>query len=132
MTICCAGHPLPLILRSDGSVESAGKPGSLLGIFPDPELSDQAIDLLPGDAVVMFTDGVIEERLNGHVFGREGLVSVLERCAGQSAEDIAETIQKAVLGFGEDAPRDDIAILVGRVSPVRPLDDTTRQARGSP
>ena len=39
LTICCAGHPLPLVLRANGSIERAGVPGTLLGIFADPELN---------------------------------------------------------------------------------------------
>ena len=48
LDVCCGGHPLPLVLRADGSVETAGKPGLLLGVFPEPQLSDQRVDLRPG------------------------------------------------------------------------------------
>src|SRR5439155_9879850 len=61
LTVCSGGHPLPLILRADGSVETAGKPSMLLGVLPEVELSDHAVDLSPGDTIVMFTDGVVEE-----------------------------------------------------------------------
>ena len=38
--ISTGGHPLPLVLRADGSVEPVGAPGTLLGIVPDPNLED--------------------------------------------------------------------------------------------
>ena len=68
LTVCVGGHPLPLVVRSDGAVEAAGSPGSLLGIFPDPQLEDRPVALLPGDALVLFTDGVVEEHEQARVF----------------------------------------------------------------
>jgi len=116
-TICCGGHPLPIVLRADGTVESAGALGTLLGIFPQPELLDRPVDLEPGDALVLFTDGVIEERAPGAVFGRERLESVVRASAGLDANGIAEAIEQAILSFRPDPPRDDIAILVARARP---------------
>jgi PAS domain S-box-containing protein len=117
LTVCCAGHPLPIVLRADGTVEDAGAPGTLLGIFSDPDLTDRAVDLGPGDALVMYTDGVIEERAPGAVFGRERLGAVIRSAAGGDAGAIAEAIERAVLSFRPDPNRDDIAILVVRVKP---------------
>ena len=56
------GHPLPLLLRADGSVEAVGAPGTLLGVLPDPNFEDRSADARPGDALVFYTDGVIEGR----------------------------------------------------------------------
>jgi PAS domain S-box-containing protein len=117
LTVCCAGHPLPILLRADGTLEEAGTPGTLLGIFADPELSDRAVDLGRGDALVLFTDGVIEERAPGAVFGRERLESVVRSSAGLDAGGIAQAIEQAVLSFRPDPTHDDIAILVVRVRP---------------
>ena len=36
-TICCAGHPMPMVVRASGEIEHVGKPGSVLGWVPDPE-----------------------------------------------------------------------------------------------
>ena len=36
--VACGGHPLPLLLRADGTVETVGVPGTLLGVVPDPNL----------------------------------------------------------------------------------------------
>jgi PAS domain S-box-containing protein len=115
LTICCGGHPLPVVLRADGTVLAAGSPGTLLGIFPDPELVDRTVDLGPGDALVLFTDGVIEEHGDGEMFGRDGMTDLLRESVGRKAEEIAEAIEQAVVAFGPAAPRDDIAIVVLRV-----------------
>jgi PAS domain S-box-containing protein len=116
-TVCCAGHPLPILMRAKGNVGVAGTPGTLLGIFPDPQLVDRAVDLGPGDVLVLYTDGVVEEQSNGIVFGRDRLMSLVESCAGLSAFEIAESIERAVLGFRPEPPRDDIALLVLRILP---------------
>lgn len=117
LTVCCAGHPLPLVVRADGSVERGGAPGTLLGIFPDPELTDRVVDLRRGDTMVLFTDGVVEERAPGAVFGLDRLTSVVRSVTGHDADGIAEAIDHAVLAFRPEALRDDIAVLVMRVRP---------------
>ena len=70
------------------------------------------VDLAPGDSIVLFTDGVTEEHGDGEVFGRDRLVSVLQRSAGLSADAIADAVEHAVVEFRADPPRDDLAILV--------------------
>jgi PAS domain S-box-containing protein len=111
-TVCCGGHPLPLVLRRAGSVEPVGRPGSLVGIFADPEFHDRVVDLEPGDAIVMFTDGVTEEHAQGETFGRTALTEVVRRSAGETAEGIATAIERAVVEFRPESLRDDVAILV--------------------
>jgi serine phosphatase RsbU (regulator of sigma subunit) len=98
-------------------VQEAGTPGALLGIFADPDLSDRAVDLGPGDTLVLFTDGVIEERVPGAIFGRERLESIVRSSAGMDAAAMAQAIEQAVLSFRPDPPRDDMAVLVLRVRP---------------
>ena len=62
------GHPLPFVLRADGTVEAVGEPGTLLGVLPDVRLSDTAVRLQRGDVMVLYTDGVTEARGSaGHV-----------------------------------------------------------------
>src|ERR671930_406471 len=62
VTTACAGHPLPLVVRGSGGVEAGAATGMLLGVFPDPALAEQVVELRPGDAYVVFTDGAIDPR----------------------------------------------------------------------
>ena len=117
ITVCCGGHPVPLIVRADGTLEEAGVPGTLLGVFPDVDLRDRASDLGPGDAVVLFTDGVTEEHTGGRIFGEERLARLLTSMAGLSAHAMAEKLERAVEEFASEDPRDDVAIVVLRVLP---------------
>ncbi len=116
LTVCCGGHPPPLLIRSNGTVEEAGTPGTLLGIYEQVQLSDLTVALEPGDAVVFHTDGVTEERLEGHMFGEERLLELLRSSAGMSAAGIADRIERAVLEFKPGPPADDVAVIVLRLT----------------
>jgi serine phosphatase RsbU (regulator of sigma subunit) len=121
MLLACGGHPLPLVLRRSGAVEPVGKLGTLLGADVELVLTDVAVHLAPGDLVVLYTDGVTEVRAGRtEIFGHRDLAELLRRCAGLSADDIAQRIQDAVLEAAGGRPRDDIAILV--VEPSRQSD----------
>jgi sigma-B regulation protein RsbU (phosphoserine phosphatase) len=58
ITLARAGHPIPLVLREDGSLERVESDGGLLGVFPDEVFSDAVVTLEAGDRLVLFTDGV--------------------------------------------------------------------------
>lgn len=116
LTVCSGGHPLPLVLRAGGMVQVGGRSGSLLGVFEDPDLSDEVVDLLPGDALVLYTDGVTDEQQDGQESGGERLQRVLRSCAGLDAEAIADRLETALLEFSPESPRDDMAILILRVA----------------
>jgi PAS domain S-box-containing protein len=115
--VSCGGHPLPYIIRSSGKVLSAECAGNLLGVFPEPELQDYISELEQGDTVVFYTDGVTDEHARDVLFGETHLVPLLEGCAGLDADSVAGRIEEAVLGFREQEPRDDMAILVLRFTP---------------
>jgi PAS domain S-box-containing protein len=117
LTVCAAGHPLPAILRADGTVEFAGTPGTLLGVFTDIELTDTSVDLGPGDALVLFTDGLTDADRTGREFGQKWLTHVLARNVGRSVEEIARSLEREVLGDQNHGLPDDLAILVAKIKP---------------
>ena len=110
-----AGHPPPLLVRPDGTVEEISCPGRALGVFPDAELDDTCMRLMPGETIVFYTDGVTEARdPDGGFFGEERLHRFLGAHAGQHAADLARALKNTVLEFQEGYPRDDLALLVVR------------------
>ena len=112
-----AGHPLPLLVRPDGTVEAVGEPGTLLGVVPDPDFEDRAVSLSPGDALVFYTDGVIETRGIGEPLDEARLAGLVGSCAGRGADAIAAEVERAARDSHGGPPRDDIAVLVLRVAP---------------
>jgi len=115
VTIGRAGHPAPLVLRRDGTVKVEGRPGSLIGVLANPDLSDRVLELGPGDSLVLYTDGVTEARGPDGRFGQARLIALLKRCTGLNAEAIASRIEQEVLGFQIGKLRDDMALMVIRI-----------------
>lgn len=114
--LAVAGHPSPLLRRTDGSITWVRPTGALLGVFDDPELSDVELTLGPGDVLVLYTDGVTEVRDEAGELGEDGLAAAVESADGGTASEIADAIEEAVRGKAPDESRDDIAILVLRVA----------------
>jgi PAS domain S-box-containing protein len=117
ITSTSGGHPVPLILRVDGSIEGASKVGTLIGVLPEPKLVDRSANLSSGDALILYTDGITEARGPEGVYGEERLRKLIRSCAGMDAAAIADRIEHTVLEFQEGNARDDIALLVVRVLP---------------
>jgi serine phosphatase RsbU (regulator of sigma subunit) len=114
--ISVAGHPSPVILRGDGSLQWIRGAGALLGVFDDAALVEDEIRLTAGDMLILYTDGVTEERGARGAFGEEGLAAVLQGAAGATASEVVDRIEGAVLAHGSGEPRDDIAILAVRAT----------------
>ncbi|MGX1880257.1 SpoIIE family protein phosphatase [Streptomyces sp. NPDC055287] len=115
LKVVCAGHPLPLRLRPDGSVEPAAEPQPLLGVMEDLELYEQTVTLDPGDVLLCVTDGVTERREGTRMLGDDGLADVLATCTGLTAGAVAARILRAVERFAAEPASDDMAILAMRV-----------------
>ena len=102
-------------MRPDGAVRAVGAPGTLLGVVPDPSFEDRSVELAPGDALVFYTDGVIEDRGDGGL-EEEQLMELLSGCAGKGADAIAARVEEEAVSSQGGHPRDDIAVLVLRVA----------------
>jgi sigma-B regulation protein RsbU (phosphoserine phosphatase) len=114
---CTAGHPLPLLIDAKGNVTAVGQAGSLVGVLEDIEVFESCVSLAPGDAVVVYTDGVSEGRdPTGDFYGEVRLFEHLAAPPG-SAHDVAANLLAEVIAFQHGAVRDDIAIVALRVPP---------------
>jgi integral membrane sensor domain MASE1/anti-sigma regulatory factor (Ser/Thr protein kinase) len=118
VTVSNGGHPLPLIVRADGEVAEVGAPGTLLGIYSDPRLANHRVEMGPGDALVLFTDGLSERRdaADEHT---ERIWEMLRSAAGADAAGIAESLKRITPTHDEVA--DDVAVLVLRRPTERPV-----------
>jgi integral membrane sensor domain MASE1 len=115
LTISNGGHPLPLLVRADGEVSAVGRPGAgaLLGIMPQPPLGDVQVTLRPGDALILFTDGLVEDPSDPER-GQDWIWELLSRSGSESAEAIVDRLRAAQLERA--GGHDDVAVLVLRRS----------------
>ena len=114
-SLAVAGHPPPLIIRSSGDVEMVPTGGPLLGAVADASFTTSTICLDRHDAVVLYSDGVLDVGRVGEHLSPEGLADML---AGTPVRTAAEVVRR-VLGLVRvrDRPlRDDAAILAFSVS----------------
>lgn len=117
LEVASGGHPLPIIRRATGETEILGEPGTLLGVFADSQSVTVSTEIRPGDAVVLYTDGVTDVR-PPHELTTDSLQEIVERSgAASSASEVAERLGSEVSAILPFAKRnDDIALLVLKVS----------------
>jgi PAS domain S-box-containing protein len=109
-----AGHPPPVLVTASGAAE-VDVTGPLPGALPDPgEWPTARLELEPGQALVLYTDGVTDAAgAGGERFGPERLLATVAGPAA-GAEEIVERIRTALWEFAEGRQRDDVACLVLR------------------
>ncbi len=117
ITLAMGGHPLPYVVGADGSVRQVGRPGSLLGVVRSPAVVDERYDIGPGEALVLYTDGITERHDGDRFFGEGGMEATLAGAGGLSADEIAGRIDDAARRFVAGEPSDDMAVVVVRVPP---------------
>jgi phosphoserine phosphatase RsbU/P len=109
-----AGHEIPLRLNAGGKVtELPYNPGMPIGVMPEFELDEQSLTLVPGDTLLLFTDGMCDCRNpQGQDFGRERLAGVLGVQAGVRAQAACDALIKTLLAYRAGADQDDDVTLV--------------------
>jgi serine phosphatase RsbU (regulator of sigma subunit)/DNA-binding transcriptional regulator YhcF (GntR family) len=112
LTYTNAGHNPPFIVRQDHSCLKLESGGAVLGVFSDGSYEQASIDLLPGDRMVMYTDGITEAAdPHGEEFGDERLISILKKNPAVAASDLRDAIMQSVSQFCRDDFGDDATLL---------------------
>ncbi|MBN1527822.1 MAG: SpoIIE family protein phosphatase [Thermoleophilaceae bacterium] len=108
------GHPPPLVVGVDGSVEQLGTVSSLpLGLWErERRFSRSQRRLEAGERLVLHSDGVSARRTAGGLFGIDGIRRALAAARGPSATAAARSIQEAVMSAAEDPLQDDAVAVV--------------------
>jgi serine phosphatase RsbU (regulator of sigma subunit) len=119
-TLSGAGHPQPVILRADGSMELVDAPGGLLGVFEGETYGDVELELRPGDRLLLHSDG-FEQAFPGDPEGTRHARLPTKRyldefLAVRGAADVSAFVQQVArridMQFGSVHQADDITLLV--------------------
>ena len=117
LRFACGGHPLPVVVRADGTAGTYGVYGSLIGVFDEINVQATTLELQRGDTVVCYTDGATDVAPPHGLTERDFSALVGRACQGTtSAEDVAEQLHHALSSIiSIDERNDDIALLILRV-----------------
>ena len=107
-----AGHPPPRMVGADGTVSGLDARGLVLGIEQGQQYDEVRATLEVGGAVVLYTDGVIEARTGGELYGVERLDRVLAERHERPAEQIARAVLDDCRAFARGELADDCAVVV--------------------
>ena len=116
LVYCNAGHNPPLLQAGDRRERPRplGRTGMPVGVSPDAAWSSLSLEMRPGDALLLYTDGVTEAQgASGEFFGEAGLGQVLQNWDGSSAHTLKQQVLQAVRAYVQGADQqDDIAVMV--------------------
>ncbi len=108
--VAIGGHPLPQLVRRSGEALDVGHPGTLLGVAEKVNLRDDVVTLERGEALVLFTDGIVGKREVAE--GSVALRTVLRAGPPSSAIDLRDRIERYVREQVGGDQLDDVAVLV--------------------
>jgi PAS domain S-box-containing protein len=111
LVIANAGHPAPIVLRADGGIETLELPDDVLLGAGGTRRSSVTVPFRAGDAVLIFTDGLIERRHEDIDAGQDRL---LAECAGLLDGPLQQSLVELVDAVRDPTRDDDVAALVVR------------------
>ncbi len=113
LTYANAGHNPPLVRRASGEIERLPRTGRFIGTLDNLHLTDAEVMLAPGDALVIYTDGVTDAlNPSGQDYGQERLMAAL-RNEHASAPELLDHLRADLAAFTQGAPQpDDITLFV--------------------
>jgi CHASE3 domain sensor protein len=127
VSVACAGHPPAILVSPTGEAESIDAAGDLLGVWPDVRLREAELELRPGEAVVLYTDGVTDP---GPGLQRSPEELLAWPVPGRSADALADALLPGA-GRPAEGPRDDVAIVAVRYVPPEGVLDELSLTAGS-
>jgi sigma-B regulation protein RsbU (phosphoserine phosphatase) len=109
------GHPPALLLRGDNGLERLGATCTVVGLFEHWECVMEERELAPGDAILLYTDGVTEA-LNGEgeEFGEQRLLSAARQHSQLSLPESLSAIADQARKFSPHEQADDITLIVAK------------------
>ncbi|MEA2039551.1 MAG: PP2C family protein-serine/threonine phosphatase [Thermodesulfobacteriota bacterium] len=110
---CNAAHPPPILIRANGDLDLLDKGGTIIGMEGLVPFEEENTILLPGDKLLLYTDGLIEHRgKQGEFFGFDRLYALVDELKGLSIKEIVTNLYDALMAFGDESlPADDISLM---------------------
>ena len=112
ITFINAGHNPPIVMRQSAVMEFLEPSGPMIGIFDACPWIEETIDLMPGDQLVVFTDGVTEAGAEVEEYSDERLENLIKENRDKSPQKLAETIMTEIDDFVAGAARSDDITMV--------------------
>ena len=112
-----AGHPPPRLVLPDGTVGGLDASGLVLGIDSGQEYEEVRAELPVGAAIVLYTDGVVEARRDGELYGTDRLDVLLAEERNLSARELAHAVTEDARRYSGGELSDDLAVVVIRRLP---------------
>jgi serine phosphatase RsbU (regulator of sigma subunit) len=117
--VASGGHPPTLVIHPAGEIEQVHADGVILGVFADATFEERAIHVGRSDVIVLYTDGVTEQREQPDLFNEDQLGRLVRNMRTSRHLDAAATAQlilDTVVDLSPREARDDIALVVARVT----------------
>ncbi|MBA2892849.1 PP2C family protein-serine/threonine phosphatase [Nonomuraea soli] len=133
LRLTSAGHPLPFVVRNDGTVEDVDSRGTLIGALPTIRSNTAEVVLQPGETCLLYTDGITEAKggpLGDEFFGENRLRDELQQCAGMPPQALAERIQMLASEWVGGGHHDDMAVIAITAPRGRHLSAVGGRSRG--
>jgi serine phosphatase RsbU (regulator of sigma subunit) len=109
-----AGHPPPRLVLADGSVHGLEASGLVLGIDADQTYDEVRADFPVGSTIVLYTDGVVESRRRGELYGTDRLDALLAAQRGLAPRELANAVTEDARQYSGGELSDDLAVVVIR------------------
>jgi sigma-B regulation protein RsbU (phosphoserine phosphatase) len=109
--LAVAGHSPALVVRAGGKVEATPAHGTMLGAFADPEFHTCAVSLAAGDAIVVYSDGILDATTGGVALDEQRVEALLSGASQSDAQGLIDRLWGSVQGADL---RDDVAIMALR------------------
>jgi len=113
LTYSCAGHPPPVLARSDGALEILDHRGPSIGFGCESPIGQHTVQMQTGDKIMLYTDGVLESRnTKEDLFGKSRFYNVLKKHHHEPIRKMVDAVYANVNEFRHQTkPDDDISIL---------------------
>jgi sigma-B regulation protein RsbU (phosphoserine phosphatase) len=109
----CAGHPSPILLHQDGSLEVLDAHGPVIGAGFGSPFRQKEIWLEHGDKIILYTDGVLDHpNPAGKIFGKQRFYDALQKHGQKSVATLMDSVQMTIKDFaGPTSSGDDLSMM---------------------